>query len=254
MAKQYDGIWVVAAPAEAQLARLMQKRGMSEAEARQRIAAQPAQEQKIAAANVVIQNSGSFEDTWRQVASAWQKHVPALAAAPVEPVKSISMPQGDLTVVRGRLKDAENIAILTNRVKRGARLTANDVISEFGDKAYLLLRIGDSLVGVAGWQVENLVARTSEIVLDPSLPAQQVLPPLVQEMERASKDLQCEAALVLAASSLSVDDIWKNLGYERRTPQSLGVSVWQEAAREMVKPGQTLYFKQLRQDRVLRPI
>jgi hypothetical protein len=53
---------------------------------------------------------------------------------------------------------------------------------------------------------------------------------------------------------VSADNFWQGLGYERRTPQSLGVAVWQEAALETLKPGHNLFFKQLRQDRVLRPI
>jgi dephospho-CoA kinase len=114
--------------------------------------------------------------------------------------------------------------------------------------------VGDQLVGVSGWQVENLVARTTDIVLDASVPYASVLPALVNELERASRDLQCEASLITAPQELSADPLWKSLGYDRRTPQSLGVAVWQEAARDMLKPGLSLYFKQLRQDRVLRPI
>jgi dephospho-CoA kinase len=232
----------------------MQKRGMSETEARQRITAQPPQEQKVAAASVVIKNAGSFEDTWRQVAAAWQKNVPSAEAAPASPVAGAALPQGEITVARGRPRDSENIAALINRVRKDRTITADDVMADFGDKAYLMLRVGSQLVGVAGWQVENLVARTADIILDPSLPAAQVLPPLISEMERSSKDLQCEASLVLTAQGLSVDSLWQSMGYERRSPQSLGVNVWQEAAKEMLKPGLVLYFKQLRQDRVLRPI
>lgn len=252
--KHCDSVWVVTSPPEIQLARLVQKRKMSEAEARQRITAQPPQEKKIAAANVVIKNVSTFEDTWKQVAAAWQKQVPAIEAVPAQPAKSGSLPEGDLTVVRGRPRDAESIAILMNRVKKDARVTTEDIMAEFGDKAFLLVRVGDRLIGAAGWQVENLVARTTEIVLDLSVPPDQVLPPLVEEMERASRDLQCEASLIITAPNLSNDKVWQALGYERRTPQSLGASVWQEAAREVLKPGLTLYFKQLRQDRVLRPI
>jgi dephospho-CoA kinase len=47
---------------------------------------------------------------------------------------------------------------------------------------------------------------------------------------------------------------WKNLGYERRTPEKLGVQAWQDAANESSPPGRVLLFKQLRADRVLRPI
>lgn len=254
MQRDMDSIWVVTSPPEVQMARLMQKRGMSEADARQRIAAQPSQELKTAAASVVIHNGSSFEDAWKQVTAAWQK-IGLAPEPPAPPVKAgPALPQGDLTIVRGRPRDAENIAILTNRVKKGARRSAEDIMAEFGEKAFLLVRAGDRLVGAAGWQVENLVARTSEIILDPAVPPSHVLPPLVREMERASKDLQCEAALVLTAPELANDRVWNSLGYERRTPQSLGALVWQEAARETMRPGLTLYFKQLRQDRVLRPI
>ncbi len=252
--KVCDSIWVVYASPEIQLARLMQKRGMSEAEARQRITSQPPQEQKVAAANEVIRNIGSFEDTWRQVMAAWQKSVPSAETAPASPVKGATLPQGDLTVARGRPRDSETIAALINRVRKDQRLTRDDIMADFGDKAYLMLRVGEQLVGVAGWQVENLVARTADIIIDPMLPAAQVLPPLITEMERSSKDLQCEASLVFTLPTLSLDSLWHSMGYERRTPQSLGITVWQEAAKEMLKPGLVLYFKQLRQDRVLRPI
>src|SRR5512142_3007994 len=43
--------------------------------------AQLSQEQKMAAANMVIRNTGAFEDTWRQVMAAWQKMIPAGVAA-----------------------------------------------------------------------------------------------------------------------------------------------------------------------------
>jgi dephospho-CoA kinase len=67
-----DTIWVTCAPEPVQKARLMQKRNMTEKDALQRIHAQPAQEVKTAAANVVIQNAGSFEDTRKQVVAAWK--------------------------------------------------------------------------------------------------------------------------------------------------------------------------------------
>ncbi len=252
-----DSVWVVIAPPEVQLARLVQKRGMSEAEARQRIMAQPPQEQKVAAANVVIHNAGAFEDTWKQVLGAWQKFVPAaVTAAPAAPARSAArLPQGEIVVTRGRPRDSEAIAALINRVKKtGKPVSKNDIMAEFGEKAFLLARVGEQLVAVAGWQVENLVARTTGIVIDPSVPAGQILPAMVNEMERASRDLQCEASLIFTPPEYTNDAVWQELGYERRTPQTLGVAVWTEAAQETLRPGQAMFFKQLREDRVLRPI
>jgi dephospho-CoA kinase len=68
-----DAVWVVTCSPEQQLARPMRTRQMSEAEARQRMAAQPPQAEKIARADVVIDNSGSLASTRRQVAQAWAR-------------------------------------------------------------------------------------------------------------------------------------------------------------------------------------
>jgi dephospho-CoA kinase len=68
-----DAIWVVTCTADQQVARLIATRGMSEAEARTRIAAQPPQADKVAQADVVIDNSGSLEETRRQVEAAWHR-------------------------------------------------------------------------------------------------------------------------------------------------------------------------------------
>jgi len=67
-----DEVWVVTAPEEQQVERLMATRGMNEAEARQRIAAQTPQAARLAHATVVLDNSGSLEATRAQVEAAWR--------------------------------------------------------------------------------------------------------------------------------------------------------------------------------------
>ena len=67
-----DAIWVVTCPPEQQLARLISTRGMREDQARARIAAQPPQADKVAQADVVIDNGGTLEETLRQVNVAWR--------------------------------------------------------------------------------------------------------------------------------------------------------------------------------------
>lgn len=247
-----DTIWVTYAPEAIQKARLMQKRGMGEAEALQRIHAQPPQEVKTAAASAVIQNTGSFEDTWKQVVAAWKTISPITDTLPA--MKKVE--PGEFSVQRGRPRDSSNIAALITRLSGGAQpLTQNDIMAAFGEKAFLLLMVDKQMVGLAGWQVENLVARTIDLYIDPAAPAQQALKALVTEVERASQELQCEASLIfLPPQMASQEALWKELGYARRTPQSLSIQAWQEAARESQPPNTILLFKQLRQDRVLRPI
>jgi dephospho-CoA kinase len=68
-----DAVWVVSCTKEQQLERLISTRGMSEQEALTRINAQPPQAEKIAQADVVIDNSGSLESTKQQILAAWQQ-------------------------------------------------------------------------------------------------------------------------------------------------------------------------------------
>ena len=71
-AEMCDALWVVTARPDVQLHRLMRDRHLSEAEARQRIAAQPPQSEKIRRATIIIDNSGSLEETRRQVTAAFR--------------------------------------------------------------------------------------------------------------------------------------------------------------------------------------
>ena len=134
-------------------------------------------------------------------------------------------------------------------------MTQDDVMEAFGEKAFLLLESNNELVGIAGWQVENLVARTDDLFLDPKAAVEQALPLIINEVERASTDLQCEASLVFPPMDLvGFDSVWKGLGYERRSPEALGVQAWTDAANDSMPVGSALFFKQLRAERVLRPI
>lgn len=67
-----DTVWAITCRRDQQIARLMQTRGYPRDEAEQRVAAQSPQEDKAARANTVIDNSGTLEETRRQIATAWQ--------------------------------------------------------------------------------------------------------------------------------------------------------------------------------------
>ena len=250
-----DSIWVTDAPQEVQIERLMRKRGMSREDALQRIHSQSAQKEKLAAAKVVITNNGSYEDLWKQVSEAWKTISPSQEAGPTTLVAH-KPAAGSFSLQRGKPRDSQKIADLITRLSKGKHaMTSDQVMEAFGDKAFLLLQMENELVGMAGWQVENLVARTTDLYLDPKTPADKALPIILAEVEKASSDLQCEASLVFPPMELvGFDSVWKHVGYERRSPDTLGVQAWTDAATESMPKGSALFFKQLRTDRVLRPI
>lgn len=70
-----DAIWVVTCTREQQIERLMTNRGLSRELAEQRVAAQSPPAEKLAHATVVIDASGSLQDTERQVAAAWRQAI-----------------------------------------------------------------------------------------------------------------------------------------------------------------------------------
>ncbi len=247
-----SSVWVVNVPLEQQLRRLMEKRGMSRGDALQRIEFQNDQHSKLSAAQVVIQNNGSFEETWKRVVSEWKKINPATDTGRLV----VSPSQGEFMVARGRPRDSVVIAELVTRLSLGAhKMSSEDVMAAFGEKAFMLLQFNRKNVGIAGWQVENLVARTTEFYIDTGVELEKGLKILLNEVERASLDLQCEASIIFLPENLAVlQSIWKNLGYEARTAQTLGVQAWTDAAMESARPNTRLFFKQLRTDRVLRPI
>lgn len=77
LAESFDLVIVVEAPVPVRVARLTQDRGLDEAQARSRIAAQASDEQRRAVADVVIINDGSLEDLRAAVDLAWREHIAA---------------------------------------------------------------------------------------------------------------------------------------------------------------------------------
>jgi dephospho-CoA kinase len=248
-----DSLWVTYAPPEIQLARLTHKRKIDEGTARQRIRVQPPQEEKVGAANVVIRNQGSYEQAWQQVVSAWQRTIAPVQATAPQTARSV---QGELSVERANPRQAEEIAAFITRLSAGRRrVSRDDIMAAFGEKAYLQLKAGDQFVGLVGWQVENLVARVNDFYLDPTQQFAPALKALTAEVERASRELQCEVALFfLIDQQVSKNNAWRTLGYQPATIVELGVRAWQEAAAEIMPGNAVMLYKLLREDRVLRPV
>ncbi len=248
-----DSIWVTAASRRVQLARLQRHRRLSESEALTRINAQGPQRDKLSAAGVVIDNNGDFESTWNQVAAAWKKLV--IGEEPRPEPDAVAEP-GELQVERAQPRQASEIAAFVTRLSDGKReMSRNDVMAAFGEKAYMLLRHEAALVGLVGWQVENLITRTGDVFLEKDVPIPAAMQALMEQVEAASQELQSEVSLLFLPEALAaVEDAWKPLGYEPSSVEALNVRAWQEAARESQQAGAVMLFKQLRADRILRPI
>ncbi|MDC7339553.1 dephospho-CoA kinase [Streptomyces lydicus] len=73
LAPLYDTVVVVDAAPQTQLDRLVRLRGMAEDEAKSRMAAQATREQRLAIADLVIDNDGPLEALEPQVRAVWER-------------------------------------------------------------------------------------------------------------------------------------------------------------------------------------
>ncbi|MEU5285850.1 dephospho-CoA kinase [Streptomyces sp. NPDC020755] len=80
LAPLYDLVVVVDASAETQLERLVTLRGMTESDARARMAAQATRDQRRAVADLIVDNDGPLEALEPQVRTVWDELVRRVAA------------------------------------------------------------------------------------------------------------------------------------------------------------------------------
>ena len=79
---RFDLVLVVDVPVEVQVERLTTQRGMAADEARQRIASQASREDRLAVADVVVDNSGSLADLDRRLDEVWATFEQRLSHGP----------------------------------------------------------------------------------------------------------------------------------------------------------------------------
>ncbi|MCI0350400.1 MAG: dephospho-CoA kinase, partial [Acidobacteriales bacterium] len=276
--KLVDAIWVVDASPETQIKRLTEKRKMSEDEARKRILAQRSQADKIARANVIIMNDGNVEETWKQVQAAWNEarkdmrstgELEAAAVNSGQPkpqtqslaenkpkVEAVSTPSLDIQIRRGMPGNADSIANFITKAT-GKPIDRMDIMLAFGQKSYLIAQDrNDSVLGLTGWQVENLITRVDEFHIGSVAPRDQVVRALTNAIEDASRELQSEVSFIFLPKTTSNDIVQAFLGtgYHHLRIEEVKFPAWREAAHELLTNDVVGLMKQLRADRVMKPI
>ncbi len=278
MAQDMDAIWVVDASPETQIKRLLDKRSMTLQEAQRRISTQNPQRDKLARASVIIKNDGSVEDTWKQVQNAWNDVRRAAVGSPTRQTKPLTPPtpqpaptpaqavdahkfdpKTEIVIRRGMPGNAEAIATFISQ-QSGKTVSRMDIMLAFGQKSYLLAHgKDDQLIGVTGWQVENLITRVDEFYIDPGVPTPVIAVELVTAVEEASKELQSEVCFVVLPNAIkagaAIREALLRAGYQTINLSEIKFPAWREAAHELLadKPVVAL-LKQLRADRVMKPI
>lgn len=289
LAGMVDAIWVVDASPDAQLKRLIEKRKMSDDEARKRIFAQQPQSDKLARADVVIRNDGNVEETWKQVQAAFGQIRRQIGEAPTQlhmkpasPSQPSSLPpiprqpsalpstgqlnvtnrhlvdpKTEIVVRRGMPGNAETIASFISLVT-GKQVGRMDIMLAFGQKSYhLAYGKNEQVIALLGWTVENLITRVDEFYVAPDVPYIEIIRELIGAIEDASRELQSEVCFVSLPKSTpqAVFQAFVKSGYQLLNLNEVKFPAWREAAHEMIAENDMqALMKQLRADRVMKPI
>ena len=181
---------------------------------------------------------------------------PTASPAAAKPVTSVLSPKTEVRIRRGMPNNAELIAKFVNRVTNKP-VDRMDIMLAFGQKSFLLaLGDNDVVISVIGWTVENLITRIDEFYLDPSVPRDPVISALMIAVEEASRELQSEVSFIFLPKNVSQDVIQAFVvnGYQALNLSQIKFPAWREAAHEMVTPDTIGLMKQLRADRIMKPI
>ncbi len=172
-----------------------------------------------------------------------------------------------VSVRRARLSDADAIAAFVNNARQRALgtlhvgdrvrspVSRDGVAQRFGQVGLMLAESDGRLVGVLGWQVENLVVRVVDLLVASPFDPLAIGRALVDTMETESVVLVAEAVLVFLPNQPSAKLVafWQQLGYAMQGLARLP-RPWREAVTEHSRDGQEVMVKRLRDDVTYRPM
>ncbi len=161
----------------------------------------------------------------------------------------------EIQVERARLADSKAIAQFVNRAHGQEVVQRLDVAQRFSQVSFMLAIGQDDIVGLIGWQVENLVIRMTDFLIAPGIDLFAVGSVLIAEVEEAGRELQAEAAMLFLPPDPSegLYSYWEHFGYDYQAVADIP-KAWRDAAAEWDQSASKVMVKQLREELVRRPI
>lgn len=245
--KRCDSIWVTHCREDQQIKRLMETRGLASHEALVRVLNQPPQDEKLARADVVIDTSGSIEQTADQVQDAWQRSQRAEPSTPAASAPAIR---------RANPRDVGGLVSLINRTRKETPVNRAQVLESFGEHGYMLAEVEGEMRAAIGWSTEDFIARIRQIFIVRTGDWQAILQMLVEAVCQAAAELMCEVALLFYSpdTPAEIEHLYRASEFEPVALQTL-IPAWRQAAEQsMPTPTGQIMIRKLREERVMRPL
>jgi L-amino acid N-acyltransferase YncA len=190
-------------------------------------------------------------------------------AAPVEPApapvpapspaasvtKAVDATVGAITVRRAQRKDLSILAAIMRGTMRWRTPPNEDEVLEMLYEKGYWLALSRKGGGLSGWRAENLVMCIDDFYVYPADYYVQVGGPLLETIEAEASALSCEVAIAFLDEQIAPEAIafFESQGYQRRGLDAL-YRIWREVAEEFLTGNRFMMAKQLRRDRIMRPL
>lgn len=162
----------------------------------------------------------------------------------------------DMNIRRARPSDVPAILLHLNKATGGqVRMSRSELLMALGDRSYFIAQSGTTIHIVAGWHIENLIARVDQMYIFPPEAVSFAFDPVLKDIEKSAIQHFCEIVVVFLPQE-QVDRLGGYLAFNEY--QILDVEhlprVWKQAVQES-QPANTLaMIKILREDRITSPI
>lgn len=161
----------------------------------------------------------------------------------------------EIEIRRATREDLGAIAALVRDASReGIEIDEGDALEWLFGKGLLVAVKDDALLGVIGWQAENLLAVTDLFTLSTQDGASGAGYALLERVEGEAQSLMCEAHLVPVEDRTSgLAEILAAQGYQRQPYAELH-RIWREVLGELTSDHEDVWVKRLRDRMVMAPL
>jgi N-acetylglutamate synthase-like GNAT family acetyltransferase len=159
-----------------------------------------------------------------------------------------------IVIRRARPTDIPAIIELVGQATQGEVMLEHDqLLTELGERGYLIGQQGDQISAIAGWNADNLVATIEFLFVQPPEAIPVTGAALLHEIEVTANELICEVILALSGERLADElrQILKGRGFRYVDPESLP-RVWRAAVTGARQSPPSLMMKVLRDTRQVR--
>lgn len=226
LSSECDTIWVSDSSQELQIKRLVNGRGMDRSSAKERILAQPPQSRKNKMADAVINNHGSYFQTWGQVRQGLMEILQnsGIQLYPGNPAKF-----NGTEIYRCNPDDTKKIAKLMSRFSEVSKdISSIEAGSFLFNKHYLIFSEHSTEQALIAWENDNFIIRVSDFYCNSEKQTSELLYNIIKELDQFWLRYKPELILLRTPGKLKKNTRkLQQLGYQEIQPgEGLLNGVW----------------------------